>query len=685
MSTSEIPPTEEQLKIINHDRSAIVRACPGAGKTKVLVARVRKLLADDGGSDKGRGIAMLSFTRAAISELHARLMKEGLLPSPPFPHFLGTFDSFIWKFIVAPFGVPGVDKSPQLIPDKNSACHIYPKKNTRSLATATEQSKPRGMPLSLFFRKMDERGEVALVINRKAARLAGFDLTDEGLVAAYQDSATARNKQLCEQGWLGYGDARIIAAKRLREGSALSRKLAAALAARFREVLVDESQDCNPEDLQIIQWLREAGITTKVVCDPDQSIYSFRNGITAEDLALLSDSFNEADRLAMTGNFRSSQNICHAAWSLRPPGCQHPPLTAAGIYRDDPSPVYVLAYQGTRVTAAIGEQFQRLLQQRNLDPKQCPVLAVTSDSVANAVGRKNKDLKNNSSSLLRLGKAVMDFHFPNGARDRIEALERFHEVMLEIAGKLPTKKRKTKDAKKSKKTYNNENAADHKQALSIKRRTYHQYLQEENLQPAMWRPQVISHIRALAPRKESTQDNAKAWYEYAKELLDAKAGNELKYDSQLENVLAMPATDWLSARTIHSIKGLEFTAVCVVLTEAKHILDLLSVAPDEDAEDVRKIYVGISRAKSLLMIAAPQSQAARLQRHLESDGVRVEFIDLLQRDEQPSAKPKTELPSRQLKRSAAKKTDTSQNANSVQKRAEKPTLDGGGPFQLALL
>lgn len=130
----------------------------------------------------------------------------------------------------------------------------------------------------------------------------------------------------------------------------LSRQLAAALAARFREVLVDESQDCNPEDLQIIQWLRDAGIVTKVVCDPHQSIYSFRNGITAEDLVRLSDSFDETDRLAMTGNFRSSQNICHAVCSLRPPGSQHPPLTAAGIHRDDPSPVYVLAYQGTTVT-----------------------------------------------------------------------------------------------------------------------------------------------------------------------------------------------------------------------------------------------------------------------------------------------------------------------------------------------
>jgi hypothetical protein len=62
----------------------------------------------------------------------------------------------------------------------------------------------------------------------------------------------------------------------------LSARMSAALAARFREVIVDEAQDCNPADLEIINWLRRAGIVTKVICDPHQSIYEFRGGVTEQ-------------------------------------------------------------------------------------------------------------------------------------------------------------------------------------------------------------------------------------------------------------------------------------------------------------------------------------------------------------------------------------------------------------------
>lgn len=683
MSVNKFELTEEQYRIIHHSGSAIVRACPGAGKTRVLIARVRRLLADDRGNGRGRGIAMLSFTRAAISELQARLMEESLLPSPSFPHFLGTFDSFIWKFLVTPLGIPDLDQTkPVLIPDKDCVSYIVPRYK-RSVVTDEVQAKPRAMSLSLFIRKLSKSGEMTLVLNRKAAQRAGFELPDERLVAAYENTATYRNKQLCEKGWLNYADARMITAKHLTEDSALSRQLAVALAARFREVLVDESQDCNPEDLQIINWLRDAGIVTKVVCDPHQSIFSFRDGIGAEHLERLKDSFDETDRLEMTRNFRSSQNICHAIRSLRPSEHRDTPLTAEGTCKDDPTPVYVLAY-GTTVTSAIGEQFKQLLQQRNLDPINCPVLAATKKSVANAVGRKNNDLKNTTSPLLRLAKAVIDFHFPSDSRDRIEALAHFHEVTLELAGKVPTKA----EAKKRKQTNSKEKpTAATNNNPSVKRRSYLQYLQEENIRPETWRPSVISHIRQLSPSNRAFLGNAKAWYQHAKQLLDVKTDNDLKYDPRLEAVLAMPTSGGLTARTIHSVKGLEFPAVCVVMPTAKRILDFQSGLTDEHAEDAREIYVGTSRAKSLLVIAVPQSQAKRLQRHLKSAGVKVESINLLQGVEKTPAKPIKGLPKGQPKRGAAEKTSAAKKANLAQRQARKPNPGDQEkePLQLLLL
>ena len=69
-------PTDEQTRIIHHDGSAFISACPGAGKTRVLVERARFLSADQAA---GRGVAFLSFTIAAVSELEDRLRHEGLL------------------------------------------------------------------------------------------------------------------------------------------------------------------------------------------------------------------------------------------------------------------------------------------------------------------------------------------------------------------------------------------------------------------------------------------------------------------------------------------------------------------------------------------------------------------------------------------------------------------------------
>lgn len=110
-------PTEEQQKVIDHNGAAFVTACPGAGKTRTMVERARRLLDH---LDDRRGVAFLSFTNAAVDELEARLRSFGALPTPLFPSFIGTFDRFLWQFLISPFGIPGCDRVPKLVPDKSN-------------------------------------------------------------------------------------------------------------------------------------------------------------------------------------------------------------------------------------------------------------------------------------------------------------------------------------------------------------------------------------------------------------------------------------------------------------------------------------------------------------------------------------------------------------------------------------
>ena len=79
MSGKPFKPTEDQKTVIAHSRSAFISACPGAGKTQVLVERARQELKV---TSTGQGPAFLSFTNAAISELKSRVQSESLLPAP---------------------------------------------------------------------------------------------------------------------------------------------------------------------------------------------------------------------------------------------------------------------------------------------------------------------------------------------------------------------------------------------------------------------------------------------------------------------------------------------------------------------------------------------------------------------------------------------------------------------------
>ncbi len=86
-----------------------------------------------------------------------------------------------------------------------------------------------------------------------------------------------------------------------------------------------------------------------------------------------------------------------------------------------------------------------------------------------------------------------------------------------------------------------------------------------------------------------------------------------------------------AAHTIHSVKGMEFPAICVVTTARAlgGILDFLeNGSPAERAEDARMLYVAASRAQKLLVFAVPGGQADRFCSHLGSHGATVTLVGI---------------------------------------------------------
>ena len=580
MDKFKFNPTQQQVSVIEHEGSAFVMACPGAGKTRCIIERARQSLK---GETEGRGIAFLSFTKSAISELEDRLLIDGTLPVPLLPHFVGTFDSFIWNFMVQPFGLICCDQPVRLIPDTNERI-IKPDFNGAHSLT-----------LKCFDRDTG-------AIDSELALKEGFDTTYRNAATHETLARNTRFKQL-RAGHLDFEDARFVANKYL-ENEWFSNKLGSVLSARFKEIIVDEAQDCNPKDLAIVEWLQtKAGIQTKVVCDPNQSIYEFRGGVSGELLDF-------RDRVAIntlpiTGNWRSTSNICNAISTLRAPSERDGADTALGMYRAINIPIYILSYGGTAVPSGIGEMFSQLIETHELASDDCRIIAATKASGAKAARLHTTKLGNHLS--LKLADAVMAFHGSQTTADLLKAVETGHRVVLKLEGNL-------------------------------EKRTYHQAIHETELDVGEWRPGIIQMLQGLK-LDSSAGETSDQWIQRARDYLQPKlpigrgtiAQKLQNKRTELTAILVEHSAATVPSRTIHAVKGKEFPGVCVVMTvrTANGILTYLETEPDETyAEEARKVYVGASRAQKLLVFACPRSRVARLETLLTHFGAAVEIRDV---------------------------------------------------------
>lgn len=576
------PTCEQQSVIDGEERAVFVSACPGAGKTRIMVERARRLLAD---LRPGRGVAFLSFTNAAISELESRLRREGLLQSPVYPNFVGTFDSFIWAFCVAPFGVQGNVLRPKLVPDIENRT-VEPFRGAQPL------------PLHCFDK------ETGAIIPEEANLLRYYPRKKKSHInRAYCTAASNMRQNFIEKAQVDFDGARELAISRIQDDD-FARRLGAALAGRFEEVIVDEAQDCNPNDLEIIEWLKAQDIPIRIICDPFQSIYEFRGGVT-EHLMKYRDTFDRDGIQTLSGNFRSSDYICKAISVLRPSGENNAVDRALGPNKNVIHPIKILAYPGRSVPAEVGPWFAACVAEVGEDLAQCPILASTHHTAAAAVGHKADS--NSQNKLLKLAQSVSRFYKPASFGDMKNALKDLHKIVLELEGLLQG-------------------------------RSYDQYLSDNDINDIEWRPRILDLMRKL--RFDPTRDgNARGWHEHVKQVLSNKVtvsegvtiGRRLSWKDEVEGSLTGGNVSSPTYRSIHSAKGLEFPAVCVVLSprKAKGVLDYLEVGQAEDyAEDARKLYVGASRAERLLAFALPIRQAKRLRGMLTASSVAVVLAEI---------------------------------------------------------
>ena len=256
------PPTDEQKAVLaSNARVTVVRACPGAGKTEVFVEAIRQRLAT--WKADGTGLAALSFTNIARETIEARV--GGGVPPP---HFVGTLDSFVFRFIVKPFG--------HLVGLPTGAVRLFPAVICNHLEEPSVQVGPEAATRSslyeVHFCGLD--GDKPLIKAR--ARVNGSVKRTVTVPSELSDSVLERKRGFWKNtGIVTHSDCHFLASSILRH-KVHGARVCELIARRFPVIFIDELQDTGfflgRAFLKLFAVDRISGL---VVGDPNQAIYGF--------------------------------------------------------------------------------------------------------------------------------------------------------------------------------------------------------------------------------------------------------------------------------------------------------------------------------------------------------------------------------------------------------------------------
>lgn len=548
-----------QKAVVDHVGDAYVEACPGAGKTRTLVHRVSRISKS---LPPRQGIAVLSFTNSAVDEFKKRCHEHGILRNLGYPHFIGTFDGFLNHFLVMPFGIPGCTSRPVIVDSWNDI----------TVTPGIRGVQARAIGLSRFDAAT---GDIDLSTIR--------DQRIAGVVRRYQTdyvaAAKRRRKALNDKGLLCADDARQVV-KQFLADLPRAHAVGRALAERFSEVIVDEAQDCNADDVAVLEWLKRHGIPLLVVCDPDQAIFQFRKGTNGA----LATFVQGLPILSMNGNFRSSKIICALAGSMRTRGTID---LAVGTHHDVPHPIVLIPY-GNTAGSDIGTEFKKLAA--DLEVTDCIVLAHKRRLAEQASGAPSHS-SGAGGRLARLARMVVSFHAPATSGKQREATVRaMIRLFMEIEGR-------------------------HEDEVA-------------SLRPLAESPEVNREYRrkaieVLAGLPSSyTAIGIDGWAERARILMaktitvaEGKSIRQaLPSSNDWHRELEAPPTANIPCATVHEAKGRDYDSVCVVLDkDSKDAVADWKHRASSTSEALRVLYVGVTRAKRLLAIALPNDLLAQVE------------------------------------------------------------------------
>jgi DNA helicase-2/ATP-dependent DNA helicase PcrA len=323
----------EQLRAVTHGTGPLlVVAGAGTGKTQVITRRIAWLIATR--RARPSEILALTFTDKAAEEMAVRV--DQLVPYGYTDTAISTFhafgDSLIREYALE-LGLPTdlrvLTRAEVVIFLRE---HLFefeldayrplgdPTRFLAALATLFSRCKDEDISPADYLAHADRVAAEAARLAETAA--AGDDATGTtGAAAAAVEDAQRQSELaraygtyqdlLAANGCIDFGDQVALALRLVRTSPAAR----AAIAGRFRYILVDEFQDTNRAQAELVAMLADAHRNVTVVGDDDQAIYAFR-GAAVDNILAFQDRYLGARTVVLRRNYRSFAPILDAAYRL---------------------------------------------------------------------------------------------------------------------------------------------------------------------------------------------------------------------------------------------------------------------------------------------------------------------------------------------------------------------------------
>lgn len=598
-----------QYEAVMHDKGpALLLAGAGTGKTRTLIYRVAHLI-ESGVSPES--ILLLTFTNKAANEMKERaekMLKEkcGITAC--------TYHSFCVKMLRFYGKMAGISPDFTIIsgPDEADIIDI--------IKSELNFQKLKNIPSASVFASM-----LSTCVNKrltleellKEQKYWRFRQNERKLLLLREE--TKKYKE--EHNLFNYDDILLKFDQMLTDYSNIARRIEDT----YRYIMVDEYQDTNTLQDSIIRKIRTKNTNLMVVGDDMQSIYKFR-GADVQNILSFPKRYTDCKVIYLTENYRSSQEILNLA--------NHVMTNATEGYQKN-------------LRAQFNSQELPKVYSVN-DTKTEAEFVLNRIKAKHAEGIPYNDIcvlyRNSFQSYeleVLLNKAGLDFEKYGGIRflDRAhikdvlaflriytnpsDELAWFRILQLHIGiGKVYARNISRKcleygpeylidDCHKRKKygvhirkLYDEIQSWEGKEFLEILKSSCAYYA--KTLENTIRNKKVDSE----SDREESLQD-----LERNKEDITILQEMAKDYDSALAflDATTLDATkskgneeDKLVLSTIHSVKGLEYDTVILLDCIDEILPSARYIGSPEDNEDVRCMYVAVTRAKNTLYMMVPK-------------------------------------------------------------------------------